>query len=764
MKIKRLLLTMGLLLFIIRIDCQTPVGAWSDHLRYTTAKSLAVTSDKVFASTGSSLLVYDKKYSGLTTLSPINGLSETGIAAIGWSEENEILIIVYLTANVDLVIKNSVFNLPDISLKPITADKTISRIRTSGRYAYLCTSFGIVVIDLLKKEVHDTWQPGPDSDYNEVFDIAFAGSMVYAATAHGVWEADITSQALAYFGSWNQIKSLPEPDSKCNQLIYSGDKLYINVSQSSGNGDRVYATGDVTSLFSYVEGMNNTSFDAAPDGFSITSPASMRYYKSDGSLMKTISSFGQGVPDLSQGIIENDYTWVADINYGLLMANGTSGFARLSLTSPASNFVANINSSEGKTIICGGGTDNSWNSLGREYEVSVNADNQFTNIVSETFHDAMRSYIETGNSSHYFVSSWGSGLAEYNGNVLVKHYDETNSPLQASSSGNTGVRICGLTMDGSKNLWMTQSGVSGSIRILKPDGTWISYPVSISAPVIGDIISTKAGLKWIVLPGGYGLYIIDDNNTPDVFTDDKTKTLTIRDADNNTITSVFSVAEDLDGNIWVGTNAGPVIYYSSQNVFDNDPRGYRVKVPRNDGSGLADYMLGTETITSISVDGSNKKWLGTLNSGVYLLSADGTTMIKNYNRQNSPLFSNSVSSVAVDNVTGEVWIGTSAGVLSVRETATSGGDKFGKVYSFPNPVRKNFTGNVTITGLLRDTRIKITDISGNLVYDTESEGGQASWDLTTYNGRRVATGVYLVFCASPYGSQSCVTKILVMGR
>jgi hypothetical protein len=761
---KRLLLTTGLMLFMICLNSQTPVGMWTDHLSYNTAKSIAVTGGKVYASTGTSLLVYDKKYSELTKLSPVNGLSETGIGAIAWSQENDILIIAYLTANIDLIIKNTIYNLPDISVKSIPVDKTINRIRASGKYAFLCTSFGIAVIDLIRKEIHDTWRPGPDSDYNEVFDIALSNGKVYAATAHGIWQADETSQGLAYYGNWTLMNSLPEPDSKCTLLIPSGNKLYINVTQPSGNGDRVYKAGDATSLFSYSEGVINTSFDAAPDGFTITSPSSLKYYKSDGSPLKTISSFGLGVPDLSQGIIENDNIWVADRNQGLLMAGSTTDFIKLTLPGPASNFVANINSADGKTIICGGGTDNSWSSLGRDLQVSVSENNQFTNIVSDAFHDAMRSCFEPGNSSRFFVSSWGSGLTEYNGDVLARHYDETNSPLQAASSGNQGVRICGLAMDNSKNLWITQSGVSASIRILRPDGSWISYPSEIGAPVIGDILSTRAGQKWIILPGGYGLYIVDDNNTPDVFTDDKARILTIKDTDGNIIRSAFSIAEDLDGNIWVGTNAGPVIYYGNVNLFNDDPRGYRVKVPRNDGSGLADYMLGTETITSVSVDGSNKKWLGTLNSGVYQLSADGTILIKNYNRQNSPLFSNSISSVAVDNVTGDVWIGTSAGVLSVRETATSGGEKFGKVYSFPNPVRKTYTGKVTITGLMRDTRIKITDISGNLVYDTESEGGQASWDLTTYNGHRVTTGVYLVFCASSDGSQSCVTKILVIGN
>ena len=318
-------------------------------------------------------------------------------------------------------------------------------------------------------------------------------------------------------------------------------------------------------------------------------------------------------------------------------------------------------------------------------------------------------------------------------------------------------------MDNSRNIWITQTGVPGSIKVLKPDGkTWITNPVTIDAPTIGDILIARSGYKWIILPRGFGLFILDDNNTPDNFSDDRYKIMLIKDTEGNVFSNVYSIAEDLDGNIWVGTDQGPLIYNNPGQVFNADPRAYRIKVPRNDGTGLADYMLGTEIITSISIDGANRKWLGTFNSGVYLLSADGLKKLSNYNEDNSPLYSNTVVSLAVDGKSGEVWFGTAKGVLSVRGDATSGTEKFTDVYTFPNPVRSGFNGNVTITGLMKDSQIKITDISGNLVYETVSDGGQASWNLKTYNGRRVSTGVYLVFCSSPDGTASFVTKMLVI--
>jgi ligand-binding sensor domain-containing protein len=256
--------------------------------------------------------------------------------------------------------------------------------------------------------------------------------------------------------------------------------------------------------------------------------------------------------------------------------------------------------------------------------------------------------------------------------------------------------------------------------------------------------------------------VLDDNQTPDVFSDDKYKKMLVQDTEDQVISFVYSIAEDLDGNIWVGTDQGPLIYFNPENVFTGNLRANRIKMSKNDGTNTADYVLKNETITSIAVDGANRKWLGTASSGAYLLSADGTVQIKNFNAQNSPIFSNSIVSLAVDNKQGDVWFGTAAGVQSYRGDATEGGEKFSKILTFPNPVRENFTGKVTITGLIKDSQIRITDISGNLVYETVSDGGEASWDLNTYNGKRVTTGVYLVFCASKDGSQSAVTKMLVI--
>jgi len=308
-----------------------------------------------------------------------------------------------------------------------------------------------------------------------------------------------------------------------------------------------------------------------------------------------------------------------------------------------------------------------------------------------------------------------------------------------------------MAFDKSKNLWIAQSGTPNAIKALKPDGSWIENPFNIGAQLVGDMIITQHGHKWIILPAG--LFVFDDHNHKEV---------TVRESTGGVISNIFSIAEDLEGNIWIGSDQGLLVYYNPEEIFSKQLVAVRPRISRNDDSSIYDYALRTETITSIAIDGGNRKWIGTSNTGAYLLSPDGTYQIRNYTESNSPLFSNSITSIAVDNNTGDVWFGTSKGVQSIRGDAIAGKERYDNVYAFPNPVRSDFNGNLTITGLMNNSTVKITDVSGNLVFETKSIGGEASWDLKTYNGRRVATGVYIAFCSSEDGRASSTVKILIM--
>ncbi|HVN58214.1 MAG TPA: T9SS type A sorting domain-containing protein [Bacteroidales bacterium] len=744
------------------LAAQKPVGSWADHLSFNSARNVAVTPSQVYSSTGSALLVYDRRTGELSKLTKVQGLSETGISSIAWSAEQNSLVVAYSSTNIDIIKGKTITNIPDIKLKYIPGDKQIFRIRTRGIYAYLACSFGVVVLNIPKGEIYDTWKPGNENGTPGVYDVAFTSDKIYAATAAGVYYAGINDSGLSYFGNWTMVPSFPVPEGIYNGIVSSQDRIFVNHKTPYNLTDSVFVIDGGVSLFFSQQGIPVLSLEPATGGFTLTTKFAARLFSASGSLLTLIDSYHPGVPDISQAIADGNDIWIADNSSGLVFGQNMSAFSKYTLPGPYTNNVAYLTSSGGKTFISGGSLDNSWNNTWQYFQLFTNEGNNWHSELLYDLHDPMRILPDPADNGHYWVSTWGHGLIEFKDDSVYQKYDDSNSPLKTIIPGLPYSRVCGLALDHDGNIWMTQTGMPGTIKVLRPNKTWITNPVTIDVPTVGDIVIARNGYKWVVLPRGYGLFVLDDNKTPENFTDDRYKQFLIKDNDNHIISTVYCITEDLDGNIWLGTDQGPVGYLNPDRIFDDDPRAFRAKIPRNDGTGLADYMLGTEIITSIAVDGGNRKWLGTFSSGAYLLSADGTTKLANYNESNSPILSNTVVSLSVDSKSGEVWFGTANGVISVRGTSTSGSDAFRNVYSFPNPVRETFQGNVTITGLMRNTKIKITDVSGDLVYSTVSDGGEATWDLTTYNGRRVSTGVYLVFCASEDGSQSCVIKMLVI--
>ncbi len=410
-----------LLCLFLRSAGQAPVGTWSDHLVYSTAVSLAVSEENVYASTGSSILVYNRDLSELRKFSHINGLTETGISAIGWSAENKTLIIAYNSTNLDLVENNTIFNLPDIERKFIPGEKNIRRIRTTGRYAYLACSFGIVVVDLIKKEIFDTWKPGSSTGNTPVYDIALGNGKFFAATEHGVYSGDMNSSGLSYFGNWDLLPNLPDLSGKYTGVLFTGGRLLVNLSSTIQGGDAVYSTGNTGStLLSFTPGAVTTSIDASYGGFTVSNARGVNYYNSGGILQKSISDYGKGTPAISQGIADGNDIWIADKYNGLVFGRNMTDFSFLTLPGPGSDQVVNISSFNGKTLITRGGITPSWNSLQRPFQVSVNEKNTWSVLSPAGFRDAMRGLIDPVDNSHFFITSWGDGLFEFRGTNWLK--------------------------------------------------------------------------------------------------------------------------------------------------------------------------------------------------------------------------------------------------------------------------------------------------------------------------------------------------------
>jgi hypothetical protein len=745
---------------------QIALTEWRDHLPYSHGIKLAATSDKIFCATESAVFSYNKNDNSIEKFSKVSGFSDVGISTIKYSYEYQILLIAYTNTNIDLIENNkTIYNLSDIKRKQISGLKTINNVIFIDQFAYLSCGFGIVVINLEKKEIKETYYIGENGAQIDVHELAFDGIYLYAATEHGIYKANINNPNLIYYSSWNLMTDLPNYQKNFNAVTIFNTKLIVNHSDRNSNTDILYVyDGSNWSAFDTYQGIQNYSINSCTNRLVIASDSLIRIYNENLEEINKINNYGWSVPHAHYALVDQTNTlWIADSEAGITKTSDYVNFDSFIPNGPYNNDVFSISIEAGNLVLAGGGLDGAWSNIYKPGELYSFRNEQWSSIIDYSIRDVVRVLVDPANPNVFYAASWGYGIFQYENGKQVNHFDDSNSTLESIIEGEDFIRVGGLAFDSKHNLWVTNSGVESPISVRKYDGSWKNFPYGsiVNAPTISDIIVTRNDHKWVVLPRGYGLFVFDNNGTIDDTTDDRVNKFSLVDQDGKTYNNIFSIAEDLEGNIWVGTSEGPFIYYNPENVFsDQSFSAYRIKIPRDDGSGLADYMLGTETITAIAVDGANRKWIGTENAGIFLLSTDGTSQICSFNENNSPIFSNHTISIAIDHQSGEVFFGTEKGVISYRSTATYGTEEFNNVFVFPNPVREDYNGLITVTGLASNADIKITDISGNIVYETKALGGQAIWNGRNFSGVRVHTGVYLIFCTNEDGSKTYVTKLL----
>ncbi len=763
---KRIFLITVIFSASLLLNGQGAVGSWNDHLSYSSSYSLAAGGEKIYSSAGASLLVYDIRSGSSSPLSRVSGLNETAISHVAWCDAEETLIIVYRNTGVDLVRKGIITNIPDIKNKYIPGIKEIYGVNVSGSRALLSGTFGIVVIDVRGKYVADTWRPGPDGETNEVHETALLNDRVYAATSRGIFSAPLNRSGLSYFGNWELLQGLPLPQSKYDKAAAAGSALFLSKPGSSSSPDSLFrlVPGQSAGLITTAPAGSIRSLDGDGSDVFMSTTSSIVILSSQGTVTREITGYGWASANPSAATRHQQKFWIADASAGLVSTTDYSTFTSHTIAGPYTNNVADIRFEGENFYVTGGTVDNAWGNVYRPLQVFTGRGKTWIShiLYGEADRDAMRVIADPDDASHFYVSSWGNGLYEFSDGIMKKNYNQYNSPLSSIRPGENFTRICGLAFDRSGNLWMTQSGVPGNLKALTPEGNWITTSINLNVPVAGDMITDRNEYIWAILPRGYGLLVYDPAGTPEITSDDRYLRLQVEDTEGHVMNNLFSINTDLDGNIWVGTDMGPAVFYNPAKVFTGGLTASRIKIPRNDGSGLADYLLGTETVTTIAIDGANRKWFGTMSSGAYLMSDDGKEQLIHFNSSNSPILSDNVVKIAVNGVNGEVWFGTSEGIVTFRGDATAGKEDYSGIYAFPNPVREDYEGVVTITGLVENSSVKITDVSGNLVYETTSLGGQVTWDLRNYRSARVATGVYLVFCSNEDGTLAKVTKMLVI--
>lgn len=781
---RKLLFLVFLLLYSLSILSyeKAGMGQWRTHFAYGNVTNITQSDNNVFAvATGALFSVSKSDDRLITQYNKITGLSDNVISYIEFDNDNKQLVIGYNNGNIDILAGNGVFNIPDYYNKIMSVNKNINHITIHNNKAYLSCNFGIVVLNLKKKEIAESYYIGANAAEVMVVNTVVDNDNIYALTyidgkdslQYKIYQASLSNPNLISYENWSTISNLPGNghiqtlQAFSNSLFLLRDSIlyYQQADKSWDRFKNISAYNISCSNNRMIINIDNEQTAFVDENFNITYKEGIGVF-SDALYDNKNSSFWLG--GLSQGLVYYKYDNLTTPILSRYIPNG-----------PFLNTSWDLTFSGEKLYVVPGGR---WGSQDlRPGCVMIFENNNWNNVtpwINAPVLDFMQTTVDPRDENHFFVTSYGTGLYEFRNNQLVNWYnaENTNGDLESAipASPLYYTRLDGGVFDAAGNFWFTNTKAAYSVKVLTSKGKFIKLSCSgtDNHTTIGKIHIDKknTNYKWILANRiNPGIGILDDNGTIENINDDFSIFYrSFNDSDPNkqgeriTPSIIYCITQEKSGTIWVGTNIGPILFQQPENALSGNLAATRIKIPRNDGSGLADLLLENEHIKSIAIDAANRKWLGTLSSGAFLVSEDGQETIQHFTTENSPLLSNDILSIAINSISGEVFFATANGLVSYQGDAAETANTFENVHVYPNPVKENFEGMITITGLLENTQIKITDLNGNLVCETRSNGSIATWNGKNFFGKRIGTGVYLALCVSEDGKQSTITKILVI--
>lgn len=756
------------------------VGEWEYYLPYKDATTIARTPNSVLVGTSDSyLFTYYPDDWSLEIHDKQDGFSNIKPFKIEYIAEKDLSIIAYENSDIDLLDDNLLQNIPDLKNKLIPGDKKIYDIYYKDPYVYMSTGFGILLLDLEKKEFKDQYYIGEEGASIKVNATRINESYIMSATEVGLRYSLNQESDLADFNFWNtfsEVDGLPTGEALDIELI--DDVFWAAIGNEYGDTSRLYKFINGSWSFVYeaeehwriqdVKRFSETELVMTEvlweidevKGFPVKKTGRIRVIDQDGNIQQEITDSRLRRP-LDMEVDENNGTiWIADDWYGLLRFRDGIFKQSIAGDGPYSQHAYDIALMDDQLWVASGKVNAAWQYqfwAGGAYVYDQSGwDRYDANEFGETVYDIILA-LPSPDKKSMWMGSYGWGLVEYDGEEFTRYKEGF---LGSAEGDNSTYRVGGMDFDRNGNLWISNYGSSQPLRLKTKDGEWKSFDPDIPIPgnTYTELLVDSYGQKWIALFKD-GILVYDSGQDILSATDDTYKLLG-NGVNNGNLHSkkINALAEDAEGEIWVGTDDGITIFYCPYNVLQSGCDADRPVVGPSDNLG---YLLASQFVTDIKVDAANRKWVGTA-LGVYLLSEDGRETIHHFTEENSPLLDNYVTTIEIDGSNGYVYFGTAKGVCVYRSTAIDGPVLGNQVKVFPNPVRPEFEGDISISGLPTNSIVKVTDVSGQIVYETEALGGQAIWDGKTYQGDKVKAGVYLVYSASADGLQKEVSKILLL--
>ena len=754
------------LLFLpLLINAQdVPIGFWKDYQSYNSASYIIEADNKIYCVTNGSLFYINKDDNTINRLSKVTGLSDIGIKHVAYSEALKITVITYENCNIDLIKNNQIINISDIKRKEIAGLKLINGITMRDKTAYLSCTFGLVLIDLEKEEIKDTYKLIIEGSACIINNMSYSLNTIYLSTSCGGFYADINSPFLNDFSNWSWVTT----EQDINDIYYSetfDTALFANAGlEAFDNTINIISEDNTESYYCpqivEITFVNNKLHRIYSNMIIISNGLNLIY--SDTIYHEKIEKAKFSFTD-SDNII-----WVADSINGILKF-GEDGYQENFIPEgPKENSIFSLEFLSNKLYTCHGGHINfgpAPGSLGNKNGASVMS--KFDVWRNYDYYELKnaKDIVEVAeyNNTAYFASYYNGIIELRDGEVTERYsYENTGGILDIIGDWQQDKRnsIADLKFDNSGNMWGLVSRVKNPLFVKTKNNEWYNFQLSSTQQFhFDEILIDQYNQKWGIMGRKNGLFVFTDNNTISNPDDDQYKLLNMSIGNGNlTSLDIYCFVEDLDGEIWVGTDKGISVFYNPSSVFSgNNFDAQQILITEGE---YGQYLLSEEKVKCITVDGANRKWIGTEESGIFLISEDGIEKIQHFTSENSPLFSNNIIDITINHQNGEVFIGTEKGLISYRSDATNGARTQSTTKVFPNPVRETYNGIIAISGLTNDANIKITDIDGNLVFEDFAKGGQASWNGKNKNGDRISTGIYLVFSTDINGIEKIVSKIM----
>lgn len=763
--------------FIINtVFCQTDFSnSWEDFFSYTIVKEFENVDDVIYALSDNAIFTYDVNTKEIKKISSVNGLSGETTSTFFYSKDFKKLVVTYENGLIEIVNnKGNITLSPDLQNFTRSGSKKINHITEFNDKILLSTPFAIIEYNLEREEFGDTYFIGENSSEVEINETLVFNNFIYAASKEGLFIANADNNLLVDSNNWNLLfesKNITNITNFNNDIYLTEGKNLYKLSNNSLEFIKSFAQ-DIEDIVTF----ENT--------ISIVLQSSVIILNNSLETVSTFTNTNDFNFSLNTIIRKDDSIYLATNEYGILATPiNTIQYQELHPDGPLSNQMFSLTINKNTLWTVYGGYNQAFvptNNIGRFSRFNGLS---WTNVEMNTSEMPFLGFVDIAvnpeDETNFYISSFaqtsngnlfsGGGLLEYTNNQLTFFYNSQNSPLSdfQSSENLITTRVSGTVFDDLGNLWVTDALGNSKLKKLDTNKNWSNIDLSAlqtqTNQETGIIRIDNNNTLWIATRFN-GVYVYNENgNRKRAFKNDQNNgnlpSLAVRD-----------IAIDKNNSVWIGTREGLVVYNNALNVFNDiflNAQPVVIEV-----NGLGERLLGEQIINTIAVDGADNKWFGVDNGGVLYTNPSGRTTIATFTTENSPLPSNRILKIVVNKENGKVFFLTDKGLLAYDSGVVPFGTTLGEVYAYPNPVLKNHN-TVTITGrnntnLPEGTNVKIVDISGNLVFETnvvegqELQGGKVVWNKKNLAGQKVASGVYLVLLSNRDASENSITKIAII--